>query len=80
MVRRTQFDAILAYLRKNGHATYRELILNGGGNYPHKRVEENTSMAGTVFDHKQRTTGERIVKEKRRYRGRDLTVLRLVRR
>ena len=78
----TQFDKILQYLRTHGHATYRELILNGGGNWPHKRVDEHTGRGGEVYeqvDGKYRQTGERIVREKRRFRGRDLTVLRLKR-
>ncbi len=80
-MRQTQGDRILAYLRKHGRATYRELIMNGGGNWPHSRLSELTGPSGEVYERrgeKYEQTGERIVREKRRFRGRDLTVIRLV--
>ncbi len=80
-MKQTQGDKILAYLRKNGRATYRELILAGGGNWPHKRLDELSGPAGEVYERrgvKYEQTGERIVREKRRFRGRDLTVIKLV--
>jgi hypothetical protein len=81
-VNATHCDRIYAYLKEHGSATVRELMLKCGTNWPHKRLDEMTSETGEVFRHdgtSWQATGERIVRESRRYRGRDIRVYRMVR-
>ena len=63
-------------------ATVRELMLKCGTNWPHKRIDEMTDSDGYVFvrdDGLWCVTGEKIMRESRRYRGRDIRVYRMVR-
>lgn len=78
----THCDQIYAYLKANGSATVRALMLHCGTNWPHKRLDEMTDEHGNVYLHdgeEWKATGEQIKRETRRYRGRDIRVYRLVR-
>ena len=75
----THCDRIYAYLTEHGSATVRELMLKCGTNWPHKRIDEMTDTEGNVYlcgNGSWFGTGERIVRESRRYRGRDIRVYR----
>ena len=39
-MKRTQYSSIIAYLRQHQLATYRDLMLHCGCNWPHKRLAE----------------------------------------
>jgi len=82
MTTATHCDRIYAYLREHGRATVRELMLKCGTNWPHSRIGEMTDEQGNVYLHDGaawKATGEKIERETRRYRGRDIRVYRLTR-
>ena len=53
MNHKTQYEKIVAYLRKHREATMRQLMLVSGSSYPWKRMAES----GYTFDSRWKTTG-----------------------
>lgn len=87
MSKTTQAEACLAFLRKHGSGTYRELMLYSGSNWPHKRLDEVTGPRGEVYESRMiqdagkrwLCTGETIIREKRKVSDRWITLVRLIR-
>lgn len=49
MAKQTQYQRIIQFLREHKIATYRDLMLHGGGNWPHRRLLE-LEARGYRFD------------------------------
>ena len=84
---KTQYELILSALRRAGRkgCTTRELMLQCGTNWPHKRIAEMTTPWGKVLPHFGGRQGDnlllldKIERDTLRFKSRYVRVYRLVR-
>ena len=79
---RTQRERILSHLRMQKRATVHDLIMVSGGNSPWKRIDEMTDDNGLVYEPIRDgwvCTGEKIVRDRMKHKGRWITVFVLYR-
>jgi hypothetical protein len=82
-VKQTQYEAILAYLKRRGSATIGDLNATAGTNWAHKRIAEMTDRDGWVVLWDGSTWGHRAYRILRftvkSAEGRNMRLYRLVR-